>query len=137
MGCLPMLLPMPVLYALYFVFQNTIEFRGVPFLWLPDLSMRDPYYITPLLMGLSMYVMSWIGLRAAPPNPQAKVMSYMMPVMLTVLFLNLASGLNLYYAVQNIAALPQQWLLARERQKVAPATVVAAPVAAPAVKRRS
>jgi len=137
MGCLPMLLPMPVLYALYFVFQNTIEFRGVPFLWLPDLSMRDPYYITPLLMGLSMYVMSWIGLRAAPPNPQAKVMSYMMPVMLTVLFLNLASGLNLYYAVQNIAALPQQWLLARERQKVAPAAVVSAPAAAPAVKRRS
>jgi YidC/Oxa1 family membrane protein insertase len=137
LGCLPMLLPMPVLYALYFVFQNTIEFRGVPFLWLPDLSMRDPYYITPLLMGLSMYVMSWIGLRAAPPNPQAKVMSYMMPVMLTVLFLNLASGLNLYYAVQNIAALPQQWLLARERQKVAPVAVVSVPAAAPAVKRRS
>jgi YidC/Oxa1 family membrane protein insertase len=137
MGCLPMLLPMPVLYALYFVFQNTIEFRGVPFLWLPDLSMRDPYYITPLVMGLSMYVMSWIGLKAAPPNPQAKVMSYMMPVMLTVLFLNLASGLNLYYAVQNIAALPQQWLLARERQKVTPSAVVSAPVVAPAVKRRS
>jgi len=58
-------------------------------------------------------------------------------VMLTVLFLNLASGLNLYYAVQNIAALPQQWLLARERQKVAPAAVVSAPAAAPAVKRRS
>jgi YidC/Oxa1 family membrane protein insertase len=137
MGCLPMLLPMPVLYALYFVFQNTIEFRGVPFLWLPDLSMRDPYYITPLVMGLSMYVMSWIGLKAAPPNPQAKVMSYMMPVMLTVLFLNLASGLNLYYAVQNIAALPQQWLLARERQKVAPVAVVSPPAATPAVKRRS
>jgi YidC/Oxa1 family membrane protein insertase len=99
--------------------------------------MRDPYYITPLLMGLSMYVMSWIGMKAAPPNPQAKMMSYMMPVMLTVLFLNLASGLNLYYAVQNIAALPQQWLLARERQKNAPATVVSTPVAAPAVKRRS
>ena len=137
MGCLPMLLPMPVLYALYFVFQNTIEFRGVPFLWLPDLSMRDPYYITPLLMGLSMYVMSWIGMKAAPPNPQAKVMSYMMPVMLTVLFLNLASGLNLYYAVQNIAALPQQWLLARERQKAAPVAVVSTPAAAPAVKRRT
>jgi len=117
MGCLPMLLPMPVLFALYYVFQNTIEFRGVPFLWLPDLSLRDPYYITPLLMGTSMYVMSWIGMRNSPPNAQAKMMSYMMPVMLTVLFLNFASGLNLYYAVQNIAALPQQWLLARERGK--------------------
>jgi len=137
MGCLPMLLPMPVLYALYFVFQNTIEFRGVPFLWLPDLSVHDPYYITPLLMGLSMYVMSYIGMKAAPPNPQAKMMSFMMPVMLTVLFLNLASGLNLYYAVQNLAALPQQWLLARERQKSAPVAVVSTPVASPAIKRRS
>ena len=117
MGCLPMLLPMPVLFALYYVFQNTIEFRGVPFLWLPDISLRDPFYITPLLMGASMFVMSWIGMRNSPPNPQAKMMSYMMPVMLTVLFLNFASGLNLYYAVQNIAALPQQWLLARERGK--------------------
>ena len=122
MGCLPMLLPMPVLFALYYVFQNTIEFRGVPFLWLPDISLRDPYYITPLLMGVSMFVMSWIGMRNSPPNPQAKMMSYMMPVMLTVLFLNFASGLNLYYAVQNIAAIPQQWLLARERGKPAPAT---------------
>jgi len=117
MGCLPMLLPMPVLFALYYVFQNTIEFRGVPFLWLPDISLRDPFYITPLLMGVSMFVMSWIGMRNSPPNPQAKMMSYMMPVMLTVLFLNFASGLNLYYAVQNIAAIPQQWLLARERGK--------------------
>jgi YidC/Oxa1 family membrane protein insertase len=117
MGCLPMLLPMPVLFALYYVFQNTIEFRGVSFLWLPDISLRDPYYITPLLMGVSMFAMSWIGMRNSPPNPQAKMMSYMMPVMLTVLFLNFASGLNLYYAVQNIAAIPQQWLLARERAK--------------------
>ena len=117
MGCLPMLLPMPVLFALYYVFQNTIEFRGVPFLWLPDISLRDPFYITPLLMGASMFVMSWIGMRNSPPNPQAKMMGYMMPVMLTVLFLNFASGLNLYYAVQNVAALPQQWLLARERGK--------------------
>ena len=51
MGCLPMLLPMPVLFALYYVFQNTIEFRGVPFLWLPDISLRDPFYITPLAMA--------------------------------------------------------------------------------------
>jgi YidC/Oxa1 family membrane protein insertase len=137
MGCLPMLLPMPILFALYFVFQNTIEFRGVPFLWLPDISLKDPYYITPILMGLSMFVMSWIGARNMPPNPQAKMMMYMMPVMLTVFFLNLASGLNLYYAVQNIAAIPQQWLLARERMKEpAPAPVVRG-MPAPAQKRRS
>jgi YidC/Oxa1 family membrane protein insertase len=116
-SCLPMLLPMPVLFALFFVFQNTIEFRGVSFLWLPDISMKDPYYIIPLAMGATMFLMSWIGMRNAPPNPQAKMMGWMMPVMFTVLFLNFASGLNLYYTVQNLAALPQQWLIAMERGK--------------------
>jgi YidC/Oxa1 family membrane protein insertase len=133
MGCLPMLLPMPVLFALYFVFNNTIEFRGVSFLWLPDISLRDPYYITPLVMGATMYLMSWIGMRNSPPNPQAKMMSYMMPVMMTALFLNFASGLNLYYAVQNLAAIPQQWLLARERGKTPPAT----PTSVPASRKRT
>jgi len=108
---------MPILFALYFVFQNTIEFRGVSFLWLPDISLRDPYYIIPIVMGASMFLLSWIGMRAMPPNPQTKMMSYMMPVMFTVMFLNFASGLNLYYAVQNIAALPQQWILTKERVK--------------------
>ena len=68
-----------------------------------------------------MYVLSWIGLRNAPPNPQAKMMSYMFPVMMTFVLANMASGLNLYYTAQNLAALPQQWLLARERQKRATA----------------
>ena len=120
-GCLPALLPMPILFALFFVFQNTIEFRGVPFMWLHDISVKDPYYVLPLLMGASMYVLSWIGMRNAPPNPQAKMMGYMFPVMMTVVLLNMASGLNLYYTAQNIAALPQQWLLARERAKARPA----------------
>ncbi len=120
LGCLPMLLPMPILFALYFVFQNTIELRGVSFMWMPDLSLKDPLYITPLFMGISMFVLSWIGMRGMPPSPQGKMMSYVMPVMFTVLFWNFASGLNLYYAVQNVAALPQQWLLARERVTKAP-----------------
>jgi YidC/Oxa1 family membrane protein insertase len=137
MGCLPMLLPMPILFALYFVFQNTIEFRGVSFLWLPDISLKDPFYITPILMGVSMFVMSWIGMRNSPPNPQAKMMMYMMPVMLTVLFFNFASGLNLYYAVQNVAAIPQQWLLARERAKEPAIPPVVRSMPAPAQKRRS
>jgi YidC/Oxa1 family membrane protein insertase len=116
-GCLPLLLPMPVLFALFFVFQNTIEFRGVPFLWLADISIKDPYYIVPLLMGISMFVLSWVGMRNAPPNPQAKMMLYIFPVMMTFLFANFASGLNLYYAIQNVAAIPQQWLIANERGK--------------------
>jgi YidC/Oxa1 family membrane protein insertase len=117
LGCLPMLLPMPVLFALYFVFQNTIEFRGVSFLWLPDLALKDPFYITPLLMGLSMLLLSWIGMKGAPQTPQTKMIGYMMPAMMTVLFWNFPSGLNLYYGVQNLVALPQQWLLTRERAK--------------------
>jgi YidC/Oxa1 family membrane protein insertase len=125
LGCLPMLLPMPVLFALYFVFQNTIELRGVSFLWLPDLSLKDPYYITPIVMGASMFLLSWIGMRGTPPNAQTQTMSYMMPVLFTVMFLNFASGLNLYYGVQNVAALPQQWILSRERAKAGVSTTPA------------
>jgi YidC/Oxa1 family membrane protein insertase len=116
-GCWPMLLPMPVLFALFFVFQNTIELRGASFGWLPDLSRPDPLYIIPVLMGLSMYGLSKVGQIGMEPNPQMKMMLYVMPVMMTFLFLNFASGLNLYYAVSNIASIPQQLLLARERQK--------------------
>jgi YidC/Oxa1 family membrane protein insertase len=116
-GCLPALIPMPVLFALFFVFQNTIEFRGVPFMWLHDISVKDPFYILPVVMGISMYALSWLGLRNAPPNPQAKMMSYMFPVMMTFFLANMASGLNLYYAAQNLASIPQTWLLARERAR--------------------
>lgn len=116
-GCLPMLLPMPVLFALFFVFANTIEFRGVSFLWLPDLSRADPTYIIPILMGASMFALSWIGQRGLPPNPQTKMMMYLMPGMFTFLFLKFSSGLNLYYAVSNLTSLPQQWLISKERAK--------------------
>ncbi len=114
-GCLPMLIPMPVLFALFFVFRMTIEFRGVPFLWLPDLSRADPYFIIPVIMGLSMFAVSKLGQMGVPPNPQAKMMLYVMPVFLTFIFLKLSSGLNLYYAVSNIASIPQQWLIANQR----------------------
>src|SRR5574341_622061 len=114
-GCLPMLAPMPILFALFFVFANTIEFRGVPFLWLPDLSRHDPLYIIPLVMGLSMFALSKVGQIGIPPNPQTKTMLYMMPVMMTVLFFRFASGLNLYYAVSNIVSIPQQYWLAKRR----------------------
>jgi YidC/Oxa1 family membrane protein insertase len=116
-GCWPMLLPWPILIALFFVFQNTIELRGASFLWLPDLSRPDPFYIIPVFMGLSMFLLSWIGSRGLPPNPQTKMMMYLMPGFMTFLFLRFASGLNLYYAVMNLASLPQQWMLTRERQR--------------------
>jgi YidC/Oxa1 family membrane protein insertase len=116
-GCWPMLLPMPVLFALFFVFQNTIELRDASFLWLPDLSRPDPLYIIPVIMGVSMWGLTKVGQVGMEPNPQMKMMLYILPVMMTFLFLNFASGLNLYYAVSNIASIPQQWMLARERQK--------------------
>lgn len=114
-GCLPMLLPFPVLLALFFVFANTIEFRGVAFLWLPDLSQKDPLYIIPVAMGASMWALSKLGQMGMPPNPQAKMMTTVMPIMMTVLFLNFASGLNLYYAVSNLVSLPQQYLINKAR----------------------
>ena len=114
-SCLPMLLPFPILLALFFVFANTIAFRGAAFLWLPDLSLRDPTYIIPLVMGGSMYALSRLGQMGMPPNPQAKMMTTVMPIMMTVLFLNFASGLNLYYAVSNLVSLPQQYLINRAR----------------------
>jgi YidC/Oxa1 family membrane protein insertase len=119
-GCWPMLLPMPILLALFFVFQNTIELRGTAFLWLPDLSRPDPLYIIPVLMGLTMYGVSRVGQIGMEQTPQMRTMLYIMPVMMTVLFVNFASGLNLYYAVQNITSIPQQWILAKERMKRQP-----------------
>ena len=119
-GCWPLLIPMPVLFALFFVFGSTIELRGQSFLWLPDLSRPDPYFIIPVLMGLSMFVLSKVGMMGMPPNPQMKMMLYFMPVLMTVLFFPLASGLNLYYSVSNTASIPQQWLLAKERLRKNP-----------------
>jgi len=116
-GCFPMLLPMPVFITLFYVFQNTIEFRGVPFLYIADISQKDPTFIIPLLMAVSAFLLSWIGMRGMPPNPQAKIMAYMFPAMMFVFFFSAAAGLNLYYMVQNLAALPQQWLIANERMK--------------------
>jgi YidC/Oxa1 family membrane protein insertase len=116
-GCWPMLLPMPVLFALFFVFQNAIELRGTSFLWIPDLARPDPLYIIPIVMGASMYVLTKVGQMGMEPNPQMKMMLYMMPLMMTGMFLFFPSGLNLYYTVSNIASIPQQWLLGRERMK--------------------
>jgi YidC/Oxa1 family membrane protein insertase len=118
-GCLPMLLPWPVLIALFFVFQNTIELRGVPFLWLPDLSAKDPFYVLPILLAISMFLMQWVSMRSLDQaNPQMKMMMYIMPPMMLFIFLNLASGLNLYYVTANIATIPQTMWIANERMKM-------------------
>ena len=119
-SCLPMLVPFPILITLFFVFQNTIEFRGVPFLWIPDLSLNDPIYVVPLIMGGSMMLLSWIGQRGMETNPQMKMFTYVLPVVFTFMFARFAAGLNMYYAASNIASLPQQIYLSRERRKAKP-----------------
>jgi YidC/Oxa1 family membrane protein insertase len=133
-GCWPMLLPWPILLALFFVFQNTIELRGASFLWLPDLSRADPTFIIPIAMGLSMFALTKIGQLGMEPNPQMKVLLYMMPAMMTFLFAKFASGLNLYYTVMNIASLPQQWMLSRERLRRNPPASKPVPVPVPVKK---
>ena len=132
-GCLPMLIPMPVLITLFFVFQNFIEFRGVPFLWLPDLSRADPLYILPIALGLTIFVQQIISMKTMPPNPQMKFMLYFMPLFMIVIFLNLASGLNLYYAAQNLPGFIQQLQLTKERERYQRERGLNAP-AAPAIQ---
>jgi YidC/Oxa1 family membrane protein insertase len=116
-GCLPMLIPFPVLITLFFVFQSTINFRGVPFLWLPDLSRADPLYILPVLLGVTMFVQQWLSMKTMPPNPQMKMMLWFMPIFMMIIFFNLASGLNLYYSAQNIPGFFQQMQLTKERER--------------------
>jgi YidC/Oxa1 family membrane protein insertase len=117
-GCLPMLIPFPILITLFFVFQSTIEFRGVSFLWLPDLSLADPFYVLPVLLGASMFALQFLSMRTAvDQNPQMKFMMYFMPLFMTVIFLNFASGLNLYYAAMNVASVPQQLQIMKERKR--------------------
>lgn len=117
-GCLPMLLPWPILISLFFVFQNTIELRGEEFLWLADLSAKDPYYILPIFLAISMFLLQWISFRSMDQNnPQMKMMMWIMPLFMGFIFMQFASGLNLYYATVNVATLPQQFIIARERKK--------------------
>lgn len=118
-GCWPMLLPWPILIALFFVFQNTIELRGVPFAWLPDLSAKDPLFVLPVLLGISMFFLQWISIRVLDEvQPQMKMLMYVLPVVMVVIFANFPSGLNLYYLTANVATLPQSWWIANERQKM-------------------
>lgn len=122
-GCVPILLPWPMLIALFLVFRDTIQLRGESFLWLPDLSSADPYWIMPLLVGASMLLLQLITIKLttgwAAANPQMKAMAVIMPVGMAGMFLyfDLASGLNLYYTTVNLATIPQTVLVALERRK--------------------
>lgn len=106
-GCLPMLLTLPVLYAFYAMLEVAIELRGAPWIWwIHDLSAKDPYYILPVLMGVTMFIQQ--KMTPTTPDPTQQKMMMFMPVMLTAMFLWLASGLVLYYAVNNLFRILQQ-----------------------------
>jgi YidC/Oxa1 family membrane protein insertase len=115
-GCLPMLLQIPILFALYRVFYSAIELRHTPFhlfgTWLPDLSARDPYFITPILMGLSQFVMQ--KMTPTPGDPTQQKIMLIMPVFFTILFLNFPSGLVLYWLISNILSIIQQTYINRK-----------------------
>ncbi|NJC87086.1 MAG: membrane protein insertase YidC, partial [Desulfuromonas sp.] len=111
-GCLPMLVQIPVFFALYKVLLDSIALRQAPFmLWLTDLSAKDPYYITPLLMGASMFVQQKMTPTTADPI-QAKIFLFM-PVVFTFLFLNFPSGLVIYWLVNNLLTIAQQYYINR------------------------
>lgn len=112
-GCLPILVQIPVFIALYWVLVESVQLRHAPFiLWIHDLSQHDPYYILPVLMGISMFVQQ--RLNPPPPDPvQAKVMMFM-PVIFTVLFANFPAGLMLYWFVNNTLSFLQQWHIMRQ-----------------------
>jgi len=115
-GCLPILVQMPVFIALYWVLLESVQLRHAPFMfWITDLSVKDAYFVLPILMGISMFIQ--MQLNPAPPDPmQAKVMK-IMPVMMTVFFLWFPAGLVLYWLVNNVLSITQQWIITRQIEK--------------------
>ncbi len=112
-GCLPMLVQIPVFIALYWVLLESVELRQAPFiLWIEDLSTKDPYYVLPVIMGLSMYVQQ--KLNPPPMDPiQQKIMSFL-PLIFTAFFAFFPSGLVLYWVVNNLLSIAQQWYITRK-----------------------
>jgi YidC/Oxa1 family membrane protein insertase len=112
-GCLPMLLPMPIFIALYWVLFESVELRHAPFmLWINDLSAMDPYFILPLLMGASMFAQQLMS--PAMGDPMQQRMMRLMPIMFTVLFLFFPAGLVLYWLVNNVLSIAQQYYVMRQ-----------------------
>ena len=115
-GCLPLILQMPVFFALYWVLYESVELRQAPFIfWIEDLAALDPWFVLPILYGASFFAMQM--LQPPPPDPmQAKVMKAM-PIIFTVLFMFFPAGLVLYWLVNNVLSLAQQWYITRQIER--------------------
>lgn len=117
-GCLPILVQMPVFLALYWVLLESVEMRQAPWiLWITDLSITDPYFILPIVMGLTMFIQQMLN--PTPPDPmQARVMK-LLPIIFTFFFLWFPAGLVLYWVVNNILSIAQQWYITRQIEAAA------------------
>ncbi len=117
-GCLPMLLPMPIFIALYWVLFESVELRQAPFLlWIQDLAAKDPFFVLPLLMGGTMYLQQ--AMSPAMGDPMQVRMMKMMPIVFTVLFLWFPAGLVLYWLVNSALSVAQQWYVMRRAEAAA------------------
>lgn len=116
-GCLPLVIQMPIFLALYYMLMGSVELRHAPFFgWIQDLSAQDPYYILPVLMGMTMFVIQKMSPTAVTDPMQQKIMTYM-PVVFTIFFLWFPSGLVLYYIVSNLVTILQQQIIYRGLEK--------------------
>ncbi len=115
-GCLPILVQIPVFIALYWVLLESVELRQAPFIfWIKDLSLKDPFFVLPVIMGVSMFVQQ--KLNPAPPDPlQAKIMMSL-PFVFTIFFAFFPSGLVLYWVTNNLLSIAQQWYITRQIEK--------------------
>ncbi len=111
-GCLPILIQIPVFIALYYVLLESVELRQASWIfWFDDLSIKDPYFVLPILMGASMLFQQ--KLNPPPPDPMQAKMMMMLPFVFTVLFLFFPAGLVLYWVVNNVLSIAQQWYITR------------------------
>lgn len=116
-GCLPILVQIPVFIALYWVLMESVELRQAPFIfWIKDLSVKDPYFVLPLIMGASMFIQQ--KLNPPPPDPMQAKLMMALPFVFTILFISFPSGLVLYWVVNNILSISQQWYITRQIEKV-------------------
>ena len=117
-GCLPIFVQIPVFIALYWVLLESVELRQAPFMfWINDLSAPDPYFVLPLVMGVSMFVQQ--KLNPAPPDPMQAKLMMSLPFVFTVFFAFFPSGLVLYWTVNNMISIAQQWYITRTIEKAA------------------
>ncbi len=111
-GCLPMLIQMPFFLALYWVLRESVELRQAPWIfWIHDLSVKDPYYVLPIIMGVTMFAQQ--KLNPAPPDPMQEKMMMALPFVFTFMFAFFPSGLVLYWTMNNILSITQQWVITR------------------------